>query len=75
MSCEGLDQDFKFNRSGRDKKRLRDFASDPYAAEDVVNKFSRIIQSGKPVILDGRCSIRVCIYKPPEDYVESIEAS
>jgi hypothetical protein len=39
--------------------------------DEVVDEFSRIIQSGKPVILDGRCEIKVVVYEPPPDWIDS----
>ena len=66
MHFTGLDQDFKFNDSGEDGKTLSSFHIDPNTIKQVVDKFSKIIQSGKPVILDGRTTIRVCVYEPPK---------
>lgn len=70
MTCTGLDQDFKFNCSGEDRITLMQFVRDPSVIECVVNTFCKIIQSGKPVILDGRCTIRVCVYEPPPGWYE-----
>jgi hypothetical protein len=67
----GLDQDFKFNDSGEDGKTLSSFHIDPATIKQVVDKFSKIIQSGKPVILDGRTTIRVCVYEPPKGTQQS----
>ena len=67
MHFTGLDQDFKFNDSGEDGKTLSSFHVDPNTIKQVVDKFSKIIQSGKPVILDGRTTIRVCVYEPPPE--------
>jgi hypothetical protein len=71
MHFTGLDQDFKFNDSGEDGKTLSSFHIDPATIRQVVDKFSKIIQSGKPVILDGRTTIRVCLYEPPKDVIQS----
>lgn len=70
MHCTGLDQDFKFNCSGEDRITLLQFVRDPTVIEQVVDTFTKIIQSGKPVILDGRCTIRVCVYEPPPGWIE-----
>jgi hypothetical protein len=75
MHFTGLDQDFKFNDSGEDGKTLSSFHIDPATIRQVVDKFSKIIQSGKPVILDGRTTIRVCLYEPPKDLHSIIHSS
>ena len=67
MHLKGLDNDFRFNASGEDHKTLDDFLNNPDVIEKVVNKFSEIIQSGKPVILSTGTEIRVVLYEPPRD--------
>ena len=71
MSCEGLDRDFMFNRSGPEKMTLRNLLKSRRNIEEVVHEFSRIIQSGKPVILDPGCTLRFCVYEPPDGWVGS----
>ena len=71
LSCEGLDRDFVFNRSGPEKMTLRNLLKSRRNIEEVVHEFSRIIQSGKPVILDAGCTLRFCVYEPPEGWVGS----
>jgi hypothetical protein len=71
ISCEGLDQDFIFNRAGPEKMTLRNLLKSNRNIDAVVDEFSRIIQSGKPVILDSNCTIRICVYEPPPGYVGS----
>jgi hypothetical protein len=65
MHLDGLDNDFRWNASGEDHKTLDDFLNDPAVIEKVVDKFSEIIQSGKPVILNTGAEIRVVLYEPP----------
>ena len=71
LSCEGLDRDFMYNRSGPEKMTLRNLLKSRRNIEDVVHEFSRIIQSGKPVILGEGCTLRFCVYEPPEGWVDS----
>jgi hypothetical protein len=52
IHIKGLDNDFPYNESGENHKTLRDFLNNPDVIEKAVLKFSEIIQSGKPVILD-----------------------
>jgi hypothetical protein len=65
MHLDGLDNDFRWNASGEDHKTLDDFLNKPAVIEKVVNKFSEIIQSGKPVVLNNGTEIRVVLYEPP----------
>jgi hypothetical protein len=37
----------------------------------LVEKFALIIQSGKPVVLDGRATIRVAVFEPPRDRIQT----
>ena len=71
MHLEGMDNDFRFNASGEDHKTLNDFLNNPDVIEKVVNKFSEIIQSGKPVILNTGSEIRVVLYEPPSETNQS----
>ena len=53
LHCTGLDTDFIFNPIGEKAKRLHQFIwNDNSALDSMVDKFSEITQSGKPVILD-----------------------
>ena len=65
MHLHGLDTDFAFIDSGDNAKSLQDFHIDPAAIRALVDKFALIIQSGKPIILDGRATIRVAVFEPP----------
>ena len=67
MHLQGLDNDFRFNASGEDHKTLDDFINNPNVIVNVVNKFSEIIQSGKPVILNTGAQVRVYLYEPPTE--------
>ena len=67
MHLHGMDQDFAFIESGDNSKSLMQFHIDPETIKALVDKFSLIIQSGKPVILDGRTTIRVAVFEPPKE--------
>ena len=71
MHLHGLDQDFAFIDAGENAKSLNDFHIDQGVIRALVEKFALIIQSGKPVILDGRTTIRVAVFEPPKDKVQS----
>ena len=66
-----MDRDFVFNRSGLEKMTLRNLLKSNRNTEAVVDEFSRIIQSGKDVILESGCTLRLCMYEPPEGWVPS----
>jgi len=71
LHCTGLDTDFIFNPVGDDSKRLKHFIHhDPRALHEVLDKFSKIIQSGKPVVLDHKTTITVVGYEPPEGQLD-----
>ena len=67
MHLQGLDTDFAFIDSGENAKSLQNFHIDPSTIRALVDKFALIIQSGKPVILDGRTTIRVAVFEPPRE--------
>jgi hypothetical protein len=67
MHLHGMDQDFAFIDSGDNAKTLNNFHIDKDTIEAVVDKFSAIVQSGKPVVLDSRTTIRVAVFEPPKD--------
>jgi Fe-S cluster biogenesis protein NfuA len=71
LHCTGLDTDFIFNPVGDDSKRLKHFIyHDTRALHAVLDKFSEIIQSGKPVVLDHKTTITVVGYEPPEGQMD-----
>ena len=72
MHLHGMDQDFAFIDSGDNARSLQDFHIDTKTIKAVVDKFSAIVQSGKPVILDGRTTIRVAVFEPPKEKVQSL---
>ena len=71
LTCEGLDRDFVFNRSGPEKMTLRNLLKSRRNIDAVVDEFSRIIQSGKDVILNSGCTLRLCVYEPPDGWIGS----
>ena len=71
LTCRGLDRDFVFNRSGPEKMTLRNLLKSNRNIEEVVDEFSRIIQSGKDVILESGCTLRLCVYEPPDGWIDS----
>ena len=71
LHLHGLDTDFAFIDSGDNARSLSSFHIDPAAIRALVDKFALIIQSGKPVILDGRTTIRVAVFEPPRNTIQT----
>ena len=71
LTCPGLDRDFVFNRSGPEKMTLGNLLRSNRNIEAVVHEFSKIIQSGKTVMLQEGCTLKFCVYEPPEGWVGS----
>ena len=66
LKVTGLTGDFVFNPAGDDALRMHSVTSDTEITR-VIDKFARLIQSGKPAILDSSAKLTVIVYQPPPE--------
>jgi len=63
LSADGMD-DFTFNHAGEESVRFG-YLKTLGAVDNMVDGFSRIIQSGKEVILNDKTTVQIMVYEPP----------
>jgi hypothetical protein len=64
LKASGLDQDFLMNSMGRHRMTLGEMLSHHHI-EELVNRWSLLIQSGRKVMLDGKSVLTIMTFEPP----------
>ena len=64
LHASGLDQDFIMNAVGKRRMTLGGMLSNHHI-EELVNRWTLIIQSGRKVMLDNKSVLTIMTYEPP----------
>ena len=64
LHASGLDQDFLMNAVGKQRMTLGGMLSNRHI-EELVNRWSLIIQSGRKVMLDNKSVLTIMSFEPP----------
>jgi ketopantoate reductase len=67
LHASGLDQDFIMNAVGHQRMTLGSMLRDHHI-EELVNRWSLLIQSGRKVMLDNKSVLTIMSYEPPMTY-------
>lgn len=74
MQCEGMDHQFVFNPCGDRATKIGDLL-DGDRLKEVIESFSKIIQSGKNVYLNNSTIIRAYTFRPPSGGAKYVKNS
>ena len=68
LRCDGFQHDFIWNGVGSKALTLGELLYTEEAMDEIIDKFTQVIQSNSHVILDSKTVLQVMVFEPPPQY-------